>query len=214
MLAGPTQDGYDSNGWNDMRFTGFALALTAVVVPIAAQAQFSDSYNFLKAIRDRDGQKVTDFLNKPGSGAVIVNTRDSSTSEGALHIVTKRRDTVWLSFLLAKGANPDLRDAGGNTALMIAAQIGYAEGLALLIDRRANVDLTNNSGETPLIRAVQNRDIATVRTLLAAGANPNKADTSSGLSARQYAERDQRSAAIVKVIDEARPKPKAKVGPN
>ncbi len=197
-----------------MRYGVFGLTLVAVMAPIAAQAQFSDSYNFLKAIRDRDGQKVTDFLNKPGSGAVIVNTRDSSTGDGALHIVTKRRDTVWLSFLLAKGANPDMRDGSGNTALMLAAQIGFAEGLSLLIDRRAQVDLANSRGETPLMRAVQNRDIATVRALLGAGANPNKADTSSGMTARQYAERDARSAAIVKAMDEAKPRPKVKVGPN
>ena len=197
-----------------MRYTGFALGVIAAIAPVSAQAQFSDSYNFLKAVRDREGQKVTDFINKPGSGAVLINTRDASTGEGALHIVTKRRDVTWLSFLLARGANPDMRDAGGNTALMLSAQLGFAEGLALLIDRRAQVDLANSSGETPLIRAVQNRDIATVRTLLAAGANPNKADTASGLTARQYAERDMRSAAIVKAIDEARPKPKAKVGPN
>jgi uncharacterized protein len=61
---------------------------------------------------------------------------------------------------------------------------------------------------------VQNRDIASVRTLLAAGANPNRADTSSGLTARQYAERDMRSGAIVKAIDEAKPKPKVSIGPN
>ena len=196
-----------------MRYAGLGLALAAIVA-VPAQAQFSDSYNFLKAVRDADGQKVTDFINKPGSGAVLVNTRDSSTGDGALHIVTKRRDTVWLSFLLSKGANPNMRDSGGNTALMLSAQLGYAEGLSLLIDRGAQIDIANSSGETPLIRAVQNRDIATVRTLLAAGANPNKADTSSGLTARQYAERDMRSAAIVKAIDEAKPKPKARVGPN
>jgi uncharacterized protein len=196
-----------------MRYGFLGLALVAVVAT-PAQAQFSDSYSFLKAVRDRDGQKVTDFINKPGSGAVLVNTRDVSTGEGALHIVTKRRDVTWLSFLLAKGANPDMRDAGGNTALMLSAQLGFAEGLSLLIDRRAQVDLANSSGETPLMRAVQNRDIATVRTLLAAGANPNRADTSSGLTARQYAERDLRSAAIVKAMDEAKPRPKAKVGPN
>ena len=196
-----------------MRYAGLGLALAAIVA-VPAQAQFSVSYNFLKAVRDADGQKVTDFINKPGSGAVLVNTRDSSTGDGALHIVTKRRDTVWLSFLLSKGANPNMRDSGGNTALMLSAQLGYAEGLSLLIDRGAQVDIANGSGETPLIRAVQNRDIATVRTLLAAGANPNKADTSSGLTARQYAERDMRSAAIVKAINEAKPKPKAKVGPN
>ena len=197
-----------------MRHYHLGLALVAVMLPVAAQAQFSESYSFLKAVRDRDGEKVTTAINKPGSGAVMINTRDSATGEGALHIVTKRRDVTWLSFLLSKGANPDMRDGSGNTALMISAQLGFAEGLSLLLDRRAQVDLANSSGETPLIRAVQNRDIATVRTLLAAGANPAKADTSSGLSARQYAERDLRSAAIVKAIDEAKPKPKAKVGPN
>ena len=197
-----------------MRHYHLGLALVAVMLPVAAQAQFSESYSFLKAVRDRDGEKVTTAINKPGSGAVMINTRDSATGEGALHIVAKRRDVTWLSFLLSKGANPDMRDGSGNTALMISAQLGFAEGLSLLLDRRAQVDLANSSGETPLIRAVQNRDIATVRTLLAAGANPAKADTSSGLSARQYAERDLRSAAIVKAIDEAKPKPKAKVGPN
>ena len=190
------------------------LLLTACAASAPAHAQFSESYNFLKAVRDADGEKVTNTLNKPGSGGVIVNTRDASTGDAALHIVIRRRDVAWLAFLLAKGANPDQRDANGNTPLMIAAQLSFAEGLSLLIDRRAQVDLANSSGETPLIRAVQNRDIATVRTLLAAGANPNKADTASGLSARQYAERDQRSTAIVKAFDEARPKPKAKFGPN
>jgi uncharacterized protein len=197
-----------------MRYRVLGLALAAVVASGPAHAQFSESYNFLKAVREADGQKVTDAINKPGSGAVIVNTRDATTGEGALHIVTKRRDTVWLSFLLSKGANPNMRDASGNTATMLSAQLSYAEGLSLLIDRGAQVDLANNSGETPLIRAVQNRDIATVRTLLTAGANPNKADTSSGLTARQLAERDSRSAAIVKAIDEAKPKPKVKFGPN
>lgn len=197
-----------------MRKLALAFGLSAIMAPAVAQAQFSDSYNFLKAVREADGQKVTDFVNKPGSGAVIVNTRDSNTGEGALHIVTKRRDVAWLSFLIAKGANPNQRDGSGNSALMLAAQLGFAEGLALLIDRKAQVDLANNSGETPLIRAVQNRDIATVRTLLAAGANPNRADTASGLTARQYAERDMRSLAIVKAIDDAKPKPKVSIGPN
>jgi uncharacterized protein len=195
------------------RLIGYGL-VAALAVPIAAQAQFSESYNFLKAVRDRDGEKVTTAINKPGSGAVIINTRDSSTGEAAIHIVTKRRDTVWLSFLLAKGANPDMRDASGNSALMLATQISFVEGISLLIDRRASVDLANSSGETPLMRAVQNRDLGTVRALLTAGANPNKTDTGSGLSARQYAERDPRAGAIVAAINDAKPKPKAKVGPN
>lgn len=195
------------------RLIGYGVAL-ALVAPVAAHAQFSESYKFLKGVRDRDGDVVTSMLNKPGSGPVIVNTRDVSTGEAAIHIVTKRRDTVWLSFLIGKGANPDMRDADGNTALMLAAQLGYQEGISLLLDRRANVDLANGSGETPLIRAVQNRDLATVRALLTAGANPAKADTAAGLTARQYAERDPRAGAILAAINDAKPKAKAKVGPN
>jgi uncharacterized protein len=106
-----------------MTFRAMGLGVTAaLLLPVAAQAQFSESYNFLKGVRDRDGEAVTKILNKPGSGAVIINTRDNSTGEAAIHIVTKRRDTTWLSFLLAKGANADMRDAGGNSALMLAVQ--------------------------------------------------------------------------------------------
>ena len=180
-----------------------AIALVAVSAPVAAQAQFSDSFNFIKAVKEADGAKATEFLNRPGS--VIVNTRDGSTGETALHIVTARRDSLWLGFLLQRGANPDTRDDRGNTALLIATQLGWADGIQTLLSRRAGVDVTNSSGETPLIRAVQNRDIASVRLLLAAGANPNKPDNAAGLSAKDYATRDPRSTAILKEIVEAKP---------
>ena len=180
-----------------------AIALTVLVAPVMAQAQFSDSFNFIKAVKDRDGAKVTEFLNKPGS--VIVNTRDGSTGQTALHIVAAGRDSLWLGFMLQRGANPDMRDSGGNTALLIATQLGWTDGIQTLLARRAGVDVANGSGETPLIRAVQNRDIASVRLLLAAGANPNKPDNAAGLSAKEYAARDPRSSAILKEIVEAKP---------
>lgn len=187
------------------------LALAVATIAAASQpasAQFSDSYNFLKAVRDRDGQVVTDLVEVPGS--VIIDTRDRATGETALHIVTRRRDATWINFLLAKGARPDIRDNQGNTALMIATQIGFIDGAKLLIASRARVDEANNSGETPLIRAVQLRDIEMVRLLLASGANRNLADTLAGLSAVDYARRDPRAAAILKILEApaAAPKPK------
>ncbi len=191
---------------------GMAALAAAALLPAGAQAQFSDSFNFLKAVKDRDGAKATTLVSKPGT--VIVDTRDPATGEAALHIVVKRRDILWLGFLLGKGARPDARDAGGNTPLLLATQIGWTDGMSLLLDRRAGVDIANSSGTTPLIVAVQNHDIEAVRALLAAGANPNKTDTSSGLSARDYAKRDQRSSAILGAIDQAHPRPKAAVGPN
>lgn len=191
-----------------------ALVLLGLLVPGIALAQFSDSYNFLKAVRDRDGSKTTEMISKPGN--VIIDTRDAATGETALHIVTRERDETWMRFLLSRGAKPDMRDARGNTPLMLAAQLGFVEGAQLLISRRASVDLANSSGETPLIRAVQNRDAAMVQLLMTSGANPNKVDSGAGLSARDYAMRDRRSAAILKILETAKPvtaAPKA-AGPN
>lgn len=190
------------------------LGTGALLAPTASYAQFSGSFNFLKAVKDRDGTKVTEIIGKPGSGSIIIDTRDAATGEAALHIVTKGRDIVWLNFLLAKGANPNVRDGQGNTPLYVASQIGWAEGVSLLLDRRASVDQPNNGGETPLIRAVQNRDMTVVRLLLAAGANPAKHDTGAGMSARDYATRDPRASLILKTLDEAKPRGKATIGPN
>jgi uncharacterized protein len=176
-----------------------ALAAAAMLVAPPAMAQFSDSYNFLKAVKDRDGAEAEKFLNEPGT--VIINTKDDSSGETALHIVTARRDATWLGFLLQKGANPNLADRKGNSPLMVATQLGFAEGAATLIRYKAAVDGTNRSGETALIRAVQLRNPEMVRLLLKSGANPDKRDSVAGLSAREYAAQDGRSSAILGIIE-------------
>lgn len=182
------------------------LAATALlfVAPAAAPAQrFSDGYTFLKAVKDRDGTKATELIEQPGT--TIIDARDRESGETALHMVVKRRDNAWLSFLLAKGARPDIKDNAGNTPLMVAAQLRYVDGAQLLIGRKARVNLANSSGETPLIRAVQLGDTGMVRTLIAAGADPSQRDLLAGMSARDYAERDQRASGILRELDAAKP---------
>jgi ankyrin repeat protein len=188
--------------------------VAAAMMSTPAVAQFSDSYKSLKAVRDRDGAKVTEVIDQPGS--TLINAKDYSTGESALHIVVKRRDATWLGFLLAKGAKPDIKDNGGNTPLGIAAQLGFIEGVQTLIGRGAGVNVANSRGETPLILAVHNRDITITRYLLASGANPQQPDRIAGKSARDYAAEDRRSAALLKLIDEAKPKkPASKIaGPS
>lgn len=176
--------------------------LTLIFWPGIAFAQFSDGYNFLKAVRDRDGTKVTEILGKPGS--TIVNTRDASTGQTALHIVVERRDSAWLGFLLSKGANPNVTDGQGTTPLMLATRLRFIEGAQTLLDNGAQVDRANDSGETPLIRAVQLRDLPLIRLLVSKGANPDKADTLAGMSARDYAKRDGRSQSILDILDNAK----------
>ena len=189
--------------------TALAAALLGIAAPASAQIGGSDSYKFLQAVRDAKGDDVMTFLNKPGT--TIVNTRDYKTGETALHIVVKRGDMTYLRFLLAKGADPNMKDDKGTTPLLLAATAGATEMIQLLLAQGANVNLGNSSGETPLIRAVQGRDLATARVLLTAGADPDQPDLLAGKSARDYATDDARSPAMAKLLADTPKKPRRAV---
>jgi uncharacterized protein len=180
-----------------------ALALAMpVAIGLAApavEAQASDSYNFLKAVRDREGSAVEKLLTQ--SNGRIVDTRDSGNGQTALHIVVQRQDATWVGFLLQKGANPNIADDKGITPLMLAAQLGFIDGVDWLLGKGARIDATNRGGETALILAVHNKNIVMVRALLKAGANPDKRDHLAGMSARDYAQRDARGSAIAAAIE-------------
>jgi ankyrin repeat protein len=193
-----------------MRMLAMALAVFLAAAP--ATAQFSDSYNFLKAVKDKDGAKATEILDKPGN--TVVNTRDSDTGETGLHITTRRSDAQWTGFLLQKGASPNSRDREGNTPLMLATQARWAEGVGIFLLVKAQVDLQNRIGETALQKAVQNRDLVIAKQLIDAGANPDITD-SSGASARALAEADPRAASIAKLMkDVPVRKPRPAQGPS
>ncbi len=158
------------------------LATLSAAAP--ALAQFSESYKFLEAVRKKEGDKVTEALADPAQ--TVINTRDVTSGESALHIVTNRRDLTWMQFLIAKGANVNARDAKGITPLVSAVNANFAEGVELLLGKGARLDDSNNAGETPLITAVHNRNVPVLRLLLKAGADPDRADNS-GRSAKDYA---------------------------
>lgn len=179
----------------------FLLALVAM--PALAQIGFSESYTFLKAVRERDGAVVDTITSNPSSTAV--NARDRDTGEGALHILVRGRDYNFLVFLLARRARPDIGTNDGTTPLMMAAQIGWREGAEQLLARGANVNLSNSRGETPLMYAVQRNDLPMVRLLLAQGADPNQTDNVSGNSAMDYARQGgSRSTSVLRALEAPR----------
>lgn len=187
-----------------LRWALAVLAGTLVLVSPAA-AQFSEGYKFLEAVKKKDGQAVTNALNKPGS--TLINTRDITTGVTGLHIVTERRDLTWMSFLISKGANVNLRDVKGVTPLVVAVNLNFIEGVELLVGKGAKLDESNNAGETPLITAVHNKNVALMRVLLKAGANPDRADNS-GRSARDYARLDPNKGASLLAEIDANTKPR------
>ncbi len=174
------------------------MALAALSLSVPAAAQFSDRYNFFKAVKDGDVMKVKSLIDQPGS--TLIDMRDNDSGEMALHMVTKRRDVPWMNFLIANGASVNVRDKDGNTPLHHAAQFGFIDGIQTLVRRKADVNAVNGQGETALIVAVQQRNPMVVRELLAVGADPDLADHVAGMSARDYAERDRRASTILRMI--------------
>ena len=177
-----------------------AVLLVVGAAPATAQLSQSQGYKFLQAVKDGKNTDVVQMLSKPGS--TIVNARDVTSGDGALHIVIRRGDMTYLSYLLQMGADPNLRDGKGNTPLMLAVTEGETDMIPVLAKAKANPNLGNSGGETPLIRAVQRRDIAMVRALLAIGADPDQRDSLAGKSARDYATEDPRNMPIAKILAE------------
>ena len=196
-----------------MRAIVTAALLASSVVGAPAAAQFSDSYVLIKAVRDKDVAKAREILDKPGQR--VVNTRDAATGETPLIIASKRTDLPWMGYLLQVGADPNLRDNDGNSALLYTAIAGSTEAVRLLLMFKARPDTTNGLGETALIKAVQARNVEVVKLLLDAGANPDIIDHAAGYSARQYAEQDPRGAQVAKLLKETPAKAQAQMqGPS
>ncbi|MFB0613873.1 ankyrin repeat domain-containing protein [Aurantiacibacter poecillastricola] len=176
-----------------------ALAALGLAAPAGAQL-YSEGYQFLQAVKNREGDEATEMLNKPGT--TIVNARDVSSGETGLHITVERRDLTWTEFLLQQGANPNIADNRGRTPLIAAAQIGFIEGVEALIEAGAQLDIANETGETPLIAAVHARNIELIEALVSAGADPDRADNA-GRTARDYAGMPGVSGRVLNAIETA-----------
>ena len=159
-----------------------SLVAMLALQPAAAQLG-SEGYQFLKAVDDRDGDKATEMLNKPGTQ--IINTRDITSGDTGLHLVVRRNDTLWVRFLLQRGANPNIRNNAGVTPLQLATTLNMVEAVEVLIDKGAQVNVADQTGETPLMAAAHQRNIEIFRKLLEKGADPDRNDNS-GRSARDY----------------------------
>lgn len=181
-----------------------AAAIVIGTVGGSASAQFkaAASEELLTAVKEGNGGKLIQLID--GNGPQLANVRgyDGST---ALTLAVKAKNGQFTDYLLNHGADPNQPGIGNEPPLVLAARIGWVAGVDHLLQMRARVDGTNRQGETALIAAVQARHSQVVRRLLQAGANPDRADSNAGMSARDYAKRDNRVREILTLIERARP---------
>lgn len=74
--------------------------------------------------------------------------------------------------LLAQGADPNLANAEGQTALHLAMETDDPQAVQRLLKSGAKLNLQNQAGQTPLALALEKRTFALASLLLKAGANP------------------------------------------
>jgi len=82
-------------------------------------------------------------------------------------------DFVILRHLLAKGADPNVADASGRTALMTAAGYGNHRAVDALLRAGADAEMEDDAGRTALAYAAANGHADTIRLLdIGAAARP------------------------------------------
>ena len=109
--------------------------------------------------------------------------------------------------LLKLGADIDVRNSKGKTALHYAAKAGFTNVIRLLVKKGATIDAVGNDGETALFEAIRStiknreKQRTALETLLIQGANPNVRNRR-GLTPLQVAQQLRRtdSAEIVRLL--------------
>lgn len=107
-------------------------------------------------------------------------------SEQTLAGALTRQSLSELKEMLAKGVDPDQKDASGEHSALHYAVYRVALPFAeALLDAKANVDIRNSRGETPLMWAVKTGSLKAVRLLHSRGADIHAQDND-GLTALHH----------------------------
>ncbi|WP_153074233.1 ankyrin repeat domain-containing protein [Paraburkholderia bonniea] len=92
-------------------------------------------------------QRLGDIIN--------VDAKDDNKGRTGLHYASQNLSNMLLEFI-RYGANLDIQDDDGNTALHLALSGGLASNAILLLKAGAQINLVNKNGETPAALAKKN----------------------------------------------------------
>ena len=144
------------------------------------------------AIEARYGEVEEALLNRPELDPNCRGLNDRP----ALSAYVWRDEKASVEKLLARGADVNLQDNDGDTALHGAAENGNVEIMRLLLDKGANPNTKNKVGGTPLMWAAVRGNHDAAELLLNRGADASLKDID-GVNAAEWAARNKRDNIVL-----------------
>ncbi|CAI8034965.1 Ankyrin homolog [Geodia barretti] len=131
-----------------------------------------DVINLMQAVYSRDKEEVKSLLSKradPNAFPLMIEFSPlmQASKVGTVEIAR---------LLLNAGANPNLANDEGQTALIIASTHGHCDVAELLLEKGANPDMQNNDRWTALMAAVYSNHNNIALKVIEAGATPHIQD--------------------------------------
>uniref|UniRef100_A0ABD2WT11 Uncharacterized protein n=1 Tax=Trichogramma kaykai TaxID=54128 RepID=A0ABD2WT11_9HYME len=124
-----------------------------------------------------------------------------------LHLVAQWGEKEIIHFLLMRGADPQLTNAKGETALHDVCKRGRDDLVELFLkvnkqfSKSIDINAVDNSGRTPMLVALNRRDKKSALLLLKRGAKPNAADEMGSTALHLMCRRSYDSASIEEILD-------------
>jgi len=143
------------------------------------------------------------WSNRAGAEALLSRNADPNVHDRS-HIAPLhhgvRLSLQITQLLLANGANVDLQDEQGRTALHIEALAGNADGVQMLLENNAASNIQDSLGQTPLHLSAKRGHLNVVKLLLDFGADWNLQDNA-GQVAMHFAASSHSKEVITLLLD-------------
>lgn len=132
-------------------------------------ADLEESYKDISPLMHAILVNFTEAIDILLENNVNVNSLCPHGQSALMYVCMYSRDSSILIKLIEHGANLDLQDSEGKTALIYAAQYGDYDNLELLLTNKANPEIKDLSGWNALMHAIYNGNVSCLKLLLDKG---------------------------------------------
>jgi ankyrin repeat protein len=134
-------------------------------------AYVGPEHPFVKAAQEDNLEALTALI-----AGMDVNLRDKRSNTTALEHAVRNANREMVQLLLSAGANVNLKNGSGETALMMLDGDATSDLVWDIINVGAKVNLKDNFGNTALMRAATTNNLEALKTLIDAGAEVDARD--------------------------------------